>query len=172
MIGKMEIVASALAFLVVSACDDAPTPPRSTNEPSAQLVADVPPGEQGVVDAPGVVESATYRLTLAPIEGAAEAEQALEVSLAGVGDWHVNTEYPIAVTVAAADGLALEKAKLDREDAAELSEERARFVFVARPAGDGAGDDRRVSARVRFAMCIPTSCTFHDETVGLALSRE
>jgi hypothetical protein len=168
---RKMILASMLACLVLGACDDTPTPPKTKKEPAVEVDEKAPQGEQGVVDAPRAVQSATYRLTLAPVDGAAESEQAFEVNLAGVGDWHVNTEYPIAVSVAAAEGLTLEKSKLDRGDATELSEDRARFFFVARHARDAEGGDRRVSARVRFAMCIPTSCTFHDETVGLTLER-
>jgi hypothetical protein len=156
-----------LGVLLLVACDDTPTPPPQAPERAVQGQARGESAAEGVVDAPSRTKTATYELALATIEGAAESEQAFEVSLAGVGDWHVNTEYPIAVTVAADEGLAIAKPKLDRDDAAELSDDVARFVFVARATGPAA--EGRVNAHVKFAMCTPSSCTFHDETVGLAL---
>jgi hypothetical protein len=159
------IVLGACALTV--ACDTAPTPPSTTAERATDVGSKAPRVAEGVIDAAPLVATSTYRLALTAIEGAAEYEQAFEVSLAGVGDWHVNTEYPIAVTVAADEGLALEKRRLDRGDATLLSDDVARFSFVAKSSGKAPSG--RVNAHVKFAMCIPTSCTFHDETVGLAL---
>ena len=160
----------ALVFALVApslyACDQTPKPPPSAPERASE-VAQAP---QGVIDAPPRVKAATYELTLAPLEGADLAEQAFEISLAGVGDWHVNTDYPISVAVAADEGLEVDKANLDREDAAELSDDVARFVFVAR--STGAPGERRVNAQVKFAMCTPSSCTFHDETLGRSLGSD
>jgi hypothetical protein len=161
------LISCALACAAATACDKAPTPPGSTGAPASPSAPSGAREREGVVDAPAVAESATYRLAIAPIDGADESEQAFEVSLAGVGDWHVTTEYPISVTVAADQGLELPKSKLDRDEAAELSDDVARFVFVARSSGPTR--EGRVSAHVKFAMCIPTSCTFHDETVGVRL---
>ncbi|NLY93533.1 MAG: hypothetical protein GXY23_05845 [Myxococcales bacterium] len=161
------LLLSLLTALV--ACDKAPTPPaRSTSDAPEAKTA--PKAKDEVVDAPSSIERGTYKLALTRIEGADDAQQAFEVSLQGVGEWHVNTEYPIAVTIAADGAFSPEKARLDREDAATLSDDVARFVFVARKSSEAA--EGRVNAHVKFAMCIPTSCTFHDETLGYSLREE
>jgi hypothetical protein len=93
--------------------------------------------------------AATFAIALTPSEG-----------------WHVNQEYPMRVELTAPAGIALAKAELAREDAAEFVEERARFDVGFTPSAAG---EHRVTAKVDFAVCTDQNCVPDERTLALVL---
>ncbi len=82
----------------------------------------------------------------------------------GKDGWHLNHDFPVSVELSG--DASFPKASLDKTDAAEFVDERARFdvPFTA------AAGEHEVRAVVAFAMCNPTSCVPKSETVILALN--
>ncbi len=82
------------------------------------------------------------------------------------GGYHVNQGFPTSVRPCAGDGVTLPNAELGNDDAAERTEQRARFLvpFTASEAGE-----HRVSAVVDFAVCTPETCMPDQRTVAVLL---
>jgi len=91
------------------------------------------------------------------------------ITLLPQGEWHVNQDYPMTVTVEGPTELEFAKLELEQGDAAEFGDERARFdvPFTAKVAGS-----HRVSAHVSFAVCTPETCIQDDKTLALNLPVE
>lgn len=151
------------ASFLVSACERAPIPPATEPAPTAADEA-AKPGE--IIDAPPALEGENYRLILQRVpqmDAPSAAPERFALTLEGRGRWKVNEGFPITLTLAADPAIELSAESLDKDDAARFEEEGARFEFEAR--GEG-----RVNASLRFAMCVPESCTFHTETLGIRLA--
>ena len=80
--------------------------------------------------------------------------------------WHVNQEYPMRVELTAPAGVGLAKSELERTDAAEYADERARFDVAFTPTASG---EHRVLAKVDFAVCTPQNCVPDERTLALVL---
>ncbi len=91
------------------------------------------------------------------------------ITLTTRGEWHVNQEYPIAVELTAPSEVGLPKAELERGDAAEFGEERARFDVPFTPTAAG---EHRVEAKVSFAVCTDENCIPDERTLALVLPVE
>jgi hypothetical protein len=139
-----------------------PALPPSPTEPTA--AAPAAPSEPA---GPEVIRE-TYALAAHPeAEGYAAGELGqFEIVLEGRSGWHLNQEYPIAVELSGPDGVRFEKARLERGDAAEFGESKARFSVALTP---NAAGEQPVRAQVAFAMCTDENCTMHDETLALVL---
>ena len=88
------------------------------------------------------------------------------LSLTPKGEYHVNEEYPIAITMSAPPGVTLAKAELAKGDAAEFSAKTARFDVPVTPTQVG---EHHVTAKVSFAVCTPENCVPDERTLDLAL---
>ncbi len=91
---------------------------------------------------------------------------AFDVTLSGRGEWHVNQDFPVSVEVSGPEAVAFPKKKLQRSDAKEFGEERARFQVPFTPASAG---DHKVQAKVSFAMCTEANCVMENHTLALNL---
>jgi hypothetical protein len=126
--------------------------------PAAEPAAE-PPGPSVVTD--------SYEL----VARTADAYQVGELSqitieLTGRGEWHVNQDFPTRVALTAPPEVKLAKPALDKSDAAEFRDERARFEapFTAEAAGDHA-----VTADVAFAICTEDTCIPQRKTLAVTL---
>jgi hypothetical protein len=88
------------------------------------------------------------------------------ITLTPRGEWHVNEEYPISVELEAPAEVGLPRPELERSDAAEFGEERARFDVPFTPTAAG---QHRVQAKVSFAVCTPENCIPDERTLALVL---
>lgn len=112
------------------------------------------------------VEDNTFKLSLSTAAGyAGGKEGALSVTLEARGGYHVNQEYPIRVDLKAPGDVKLEKTSLGRSDAAQFSEQSARFDL---PFSATAGS-HDLTAVVDFAVCTKETCLPDQRTVALAL---
>jgi hypothetical protein len=90
-----------------------------------------------------------------PAEAAAGVETKAQVVLKPTGGYHVNKEFPIALTVTAPDGVAVAKPKQSAADAAKLEETGAVFDVAFTPKAAGA---LALAATFKFAVCTATTC--------------
>lgn len=131
--------------------------------------ADEPEAPAPEAEAGPVAEDASFELRATPAGPYAAGQQGtFEIRLLPRGQYHVNTDplFPFAIALAGPDGVSFPEASLDREDAAEFTEQRARFAvpFTAASAGQ-----HRVTATVDFAVCTPSTCLPEQRTLALVL---
>jgi len=90
-----------------------------------------------------------------PASSAVGAAATAKVVLKPTGGYHVNKEFPTALTVAPPAGVELKKAKQLPADAAKFDDDGAIFdvAFTAKDAGD-----KRFEATLKFAVCTAESC--------------
>lgn len=88
------------------------------------------------------------------------------ITLSGRDGWHVNQDFPIRVELTAPSGVSFPKPALERPDAAEFGEERARFDVPFTP---GAAGEHRVQAKVSFAVCTEENCVPDERTLAVLL---
>lgn len=165
----------ALAVAPAGGCGEEPRPETEAQEapPSAPVAAEAPP--TGAEAEPAEAEPAgpevvrdSYALVARPEpEGYSSGQLGqFEIVLEGRSGWHLNQEYPITVELSGAESVRFEKSRLERADAAEFGEPKARFAVAVTPTAAG---DQPVRAHVAFAMCTAENCTMHDETLALVL---
>ena len=109
-----------------------------------------------------------FELTATPTGAYAATKLAsFAVTLKPRGIYHVNQEYPVALSVHPTAGLSFPKAELAKSDLAEMGEKLARFdvPFTAEKAGT-----YHVEAHLRFAVCTPDNCVPDERTLALQLS--
>lgn len=150
----------SLAVLFLLACGEE-TPP------------DVEPVDEPGEEEPGpVAQDETYELR-ASANGPYRAGQAgaFEIRLLPRGEYHVNTDprFPFAIALEGPGAIAFGEAALDREDAAEFTEQRARFSVPFTPSAAGS---HRVTATVDFAVCTPETCLPEQRTLAVVLPVE
>lgn len=174
-IGLSAFFRSFLAMMMLAACaacERAPIPPsgeKSAESAQSDRSQDAP-NEGALINAPQAVEGESYRLVLHRIQPSAPqtddgaAAERFALTLEGRGRWKVNEDFPINLTLAADPSIELSAKNLDKDGAVRFEEEGARFEF------DAQGGEGRVNASLRFAMCVPESCTFHNETLGIKLA--
>lgn len=90
-----------------------------------------------------------------PASPAVGAAATAKVVLRPTGGYHVNKEFPTALTVSPPAGVELKKPKQVPADAARFDDNGAEFAvdFTARDAGD-----KRFEATFKFAVCTAESC--------------
>ncbi len=155
-----------LLLVIAAACGQAD---RAEPAPSAAPAA-VPKPVGPAVEAPVTdrVEDPTFELALTP-NGSYEASKlsSFSVTLKPRGIYHINQDYPIALSIRPAAGLSFPKAELGRSDMAEMGEKVARFdvPFSADKAGA-----HRVEANLRFAVCTDENCVPDERALALELA--
>lgn len=169
-------VAASLALGLGCGSHETPTPPGATDTPVGPTAGNPTPSGHGeptppVVPPPaaaGAVVTDTGFELRATAAGPYHAGQlgTFGITLTPNGEYHVNQEYPIRLTVHAPAELTLPKSSLERADAAEFGEQKARFDVPFTSAGAG---ERRVEVQVDFAICTPQNCMPDQRTLALVL---
>lgn len=140
-----------------------------TSLTSAALVA----GLAGLVFAPAVSNGAWLgskqddRYTLTYDAGAAKAGAAGSgaVTVTPKGVWHLNREFPTSLSLSPSDGVNVPKAKLKLADAKRFDEHKGlefSFPYEAKAAGK-----HKIDVKLKFAICIETSCSPVTETFAI-----
>jgi hypothetical protein len=80
--------------------------------------------------------------------------------------WHVNAEAPITLALTPPAGVTLKKAKLERVDLAQSTQESARFDI---PVSATEAGKKTINAEARFVLCQEQACKPVKETLVLAL---
>ena len=88
------------------------------------------------------------------------------ITLTGRDGWHVNQDYPTAITLSAPSAVTFPKDRLEKSDAAEFTEPRARFDVPFTP---GAAGEHRCTAEVDFAICTEETCVPVQRTLAVVL---
>jgi hypothetical protein len=83
------------------------------------------------------------------------------VRLTPKGKYHVNTRYPIAVTLTAPAGVELPKAKLKAADG-QVTEQEARFDVAFTPRDAGA---KVFTGELKFSVCTDQNCDIKKEKI-------
>ncbi len=181
----MRFVASACVLCLFGACGDARTATQAGERAGALIAeavevaeaaegpampdevpsADPEPSTEADVPSGPSARDETYVAHAIPVEAgyAAGSLSTFAVSIESQGEWHLNELFPFSLAVEG-EGLNFPKDTLAQTDAAEWSEESARFDIPFTPAAG----EHEVRATVRFAMCNPTSCV--PKTAELALN--
>lgn len=114
-----------------------------------------------------VAEDPSFELRASATGSYAQGQEGrFEVALTPRGEYHVNDQYPMTITLAGPGAVTFPSAEITREQATEYGEPRARFQvpFTATAAGE-----HRVTAQVDFAVCTPESCMPDCRTLALVL---
>ncbi len=85
------------------------------------------------------------------------------VSLAPKGGFHVNTEYPVKLTITAPDGVNVEKVKQTKDDAKRFEKTGLDFEVAFVAAGSGR---KSFTGELKFAVCTDTECKPTTEKVS------
>ncbi len=161
-------ILSTLLGLVV-ACGSKPAEPAPAPAPEAKPAAPEPakPAEPAAA-LTDKAEDPSFALALTP-SGDYDAGKlaSFAVSLVPRGEYKINQEYPMSIELTAPEGIALAKPRLDRPDAAEFSEKKARFDVPFTPSSAG---EHTVQAKVKFAVCTPETCVPDERTLALAVA--
>jgi hypothetical protein len=96
-------------------------------------------------------------------------EGRFEIALVARGEYHVNTDYPLAIHLRGPTEVHFPRPELGKGDAVDFGDLRARFQvpFTASAAGR-----HRVTAEVDFAVCTPESCMPDCRLLAIALPVE
>lgn len=173
-------LAVAWVILPLAACGSqaseapaaAPEPapaPAEAPKPTAEAPAEAPKAE-APKELTDTIEDPSFELKLVPSGPYAAGKLAsFGVSLVPKGEYHVNQDFPMTIAIKAPDGVTLPKAKLEKGDAAEFAEKKARFdvPFTAAAAGE-----HRVECDINFAVCTPETCVPDERTLALNLAVE
>jgi hypothetical protein len=116
--------------------------PAQAADPSYSLKLDVPAAKKG--------QRAVVKVHVVP----------------GAG-YHMNKEFPTALTLVPPAGLVIEKPKQLAKDAAKLEEAGADFDVVLTAADAGA---KVVTGELKFAVCSATSCDPKKEAVRFTVN--
>lgn len=158
----MRTLRYSLLLLLVAACT------RSETASKAPAASPPPAATKAVEEAAKpTIEDTTFKLALVgePAYKAGE-RAAVQLTLEARGGYHVNQEYPIRVEVKAPPGVTLEKASLERADAAQFGEQSARFELPF----SGEAGTHELTASVDFAVCTAETCVPDQRTLALPLT--
>ena len=174
---KIWMLALALCFVACGGEEEAPAAdeePVAEAEPAEDEAPPEEPAEPEActvdAEAAAVAEDPSFELRASAAGPYAPGEEGtFNIELTPRGVYHVNQDFPMTVRPCAPEGVALASAEMGPEDAAERSEERARYAvpFTAENAGE-----HRVSAIVDFAVCTPENCMPERRTIALLLPVE
>jgi hypothetical protein len=137
-------------------------PPAAPAAPAPTAPAAAAPTDK--VDDPTFVLAATPVGTYAPGKLGSVA-----ISLTPRGEYHVNEDYPISVTLSGDPALQFPKTQMGKAETAEFSEKVARFDVPVTPQTAG---KHALTAKVKFAVCTPENCVPDERTLALALAVE
>lgn len=173
MMTRSTYLAPALALLFGLGCGgeeasgntDTPGQVAAETEPAAAA----PEAPQVEAEPTPRIEEATFELVATATGPYTAGDPAtFDIQLAGRGDYHVNVDplFPFSIALGGPDAVQFEEAALDREDAEEFSEARARFAVPFVPNAEG---EHPVTATVDFAVCTATTCIPETRTLALVL---
>ena len=83
------------------------------------------------------------------------------------GVWHLNREFPTSLSLTPSEGVTVTKPKLKLADAKKFDEHKGlefSFPYEAKSAGK-----HKIDVKLKFAICIETSCSPVTETFSLAI---
>lgn len=143
-----------------AATDETGGEDTTAEEPEEPEEPEAPPGP--------VAEDPTYELrATAAGPYTAGSEASFQIQLTPRGEYHVNQDFPMEIALSGPDGVTLPGDTLGNGDAAEFTEETARFdvPFTAAAAGE-----HTVTAEVDFAVCTPQACFPEHRTLALAVA--
>ena len=182
--------------LTVAACsksagnqDKASAPPASAS-PSAQAVVPPPGGmptmgkQPEAAAQPAAAASDDDRFKLKPEEGKlaieppadakAGAEAVAKIVVTPGSGYHVNTEYPIKLTLTQPDGVTLAKSSFvagqrgnPKGDADALDEQQLAFAVKLTPAASGS---YTVNGSFKFAVCDADRCLAKKENIAITVA--
>jgi hypothetical protein len=165
----MRVVWAVPWILGTMACKSAAEPaapvPQSSSAPSAAAHEQAAPAKAPATDR---VDDASFELAAVPGGPYAVGQLgSFAVSLKPRGEYHINQDYPITVSMSPATGVNLPRSEFKKADAAVFGEKLARFDVPLTPQQKGA---QRLEANVRFAVCTPETCIPDERTLALVLT--
>lgn len=168
-----SLIAAALVCAGAIGCGNKAAPAPAEEAPQTAKVEVAAPKPVDVqkpspADAPSSVEESNYSLKLVSAGPYKAGELArFVVNLEPRGEFHVNQEYPIEITLKSDSDTSFPKESLTRPDAAEFDEKKARFdvPFTAKSAGD-----HKILANVKFAVCTDENCVPDERDLALAVA--
>lgn len=151
----------ALPLVFAAACKRADPPPAPEPQPAPTAnPAPTPPAPPTPPAAPQprVELSAPEYSLVASLTGGT-----FDLAVRGAGEYHVNENYPTAVTLTVENG-SVAKPVMRRPDAAELTQALAHFTQPVQSTGAGTV----VRGSVRFGVCRAEQCGFFNREFALA----
>lgn len=143
------------------AAAEAPRAAQATPEPAAAAPAAAPSDR---------VEDPTFELRAVPSGPYAPGKLgSFAVSLEPRGEYHINQDFPMSVSVSPSAAIDFPKANLEKPEAAQFGEELARFDVPFTPKAAGS---HTIEAKVRFAVCTPENCVPDERTLAVVLPVE
>lgn len=143
---------------------------EAASNPEPQTEAEAAPAAPEPAPAEGPrIEHETFELVATPSGPySAGQEGKFEIRLVPRGEWHVNVDplFPFGIALDGPDAVSFGEQSLDREDAEEFTEQRARFEVPFTPSAAG---EHRVTATVDFAVCTPSTCLPEQRTLAVVL---
>jgi hypothetical protein len=172
-----HITTVLLLSLALCACrSDAESAPPAADPgvaPLAPAPAEVKSAPAEAAPASDRVDDPTFELAAASAGPYATDKLAsFAISLKPRGEYHINQDFPISVSVqlsAGSAGIDFPKAKLDKPQAAEFDEQLARFDVPFTPRAAGM---HKVEAQVKLAVCTPENCVPVERTLAVVLPVE
>ena len=167
-------IPSSVATLLIAcsiACGGQETP-AATPEPAPAPPTAEPakPAEPPAPAAPlsDKAEDPSFELAVAPVGTYASGKPgSVAVTLKPRGVYHINQDYPMSVALKAPAGITLAKGELAKSEAAEFTEQLARFDVPVTPTAAGT---HKLEAHVKFAVCTPETCVPDERTLALSLT--
>ena len=167
-----SVIAAVLVGASAFGCGnkEAPAPSPEVAAPNVEVAAPKPVAAEkpSQADAPSSVEESTFSLKLVSAGPYKAGELSrFVVNLEPRGEFHVNQEYPIEISLKSDGETTFPKASLARPDAAKFDEKSARFdvPFTAKSAGD-----HKILANVKFAVCTDENCVPDERDLALAVA--
>jgi hypothetical protein len=156
----------ALALLAAAACKRAEAP-TVTPDPAPAPVAQPTPAANPTPPTPPTPPAAPQpRVELTAPEYnlvASLTGGVFDLAIRGAGEYHVNEQYPTAVTLQVDNG-AVAKPTMRKDDAAEFTAALAHFTQPVQSTGAGTV----VRGSVRFGVCRAEQCGFFNREFALA----
>jgi hypothetical protein len=90
-----------------------------------------------------------------PAKSSKGRESLAKVHVHPQGDWHMNTQYPVRLSLQAPGGVKLVASELAKGDAERLDDEALTFAVPFTPASEG---PKRFEGQLSFAMCGELAC--------------
>ena len=104
-----------------------------------------------------------YDLNINKPSAKANERAVAKISISPKGGYHVNTDYPVKLTLTPPDGVTLEKAKQTKDDATRF--EKAELDFEVAFTSSGSGT-KTFTGQLKFAVCSDTECKPTTEKVS------
>jgi hypothetical protein len=158
----------ALCSLIALACSGGTPAPEPTRAP-ATTVEDQPPPSSAApaAEVRAVWDDPSFELrsdATGPYTAGTEGHFA--VRLTPRGNYHVNQDYPLSITLTGPSGVTFPHATVTREQAQTMTEQLAVFDV---PFTSTAGA-QHLTALVDFAVCTPEACMPDTRTLAIDLT--